>query len=49
LGPDEQWEATVTLPTTQPISATVEAVLYRLDVPETAYRRVLFRRDSSAK
>jgi hypothetical protein len=44
LGPDEQWEATVALPTTQPISATVEAVLYRLDAPETAYRRVLLRR-----
>jgi len=49
LGPDEQWEAIVALPTAQPISATVEAVLYRLDAPETAYRRVLFRRDSQAK
>lgn len=44
LGPDEQWQATVTLPTAQPTAATVEAVLYRLDAPETAYRRVLFRR-----
>jgi hypothetical protein len=26
LGPDEQWEATVALPTTQPTAATVEAV-----------------------
>jgi hypothetical protein len=49
LGPDEQWEATVALPTAQPASTTVEAVLYRLDAPETAYRRVLFRRDSAAK
>jgi hypothetical protein len=44
LGPDEQWEATVALPSAQPSAATVEAVLYRLDAPETAYRRVLFRR-----
>jgi hypothetical protein len=49
LGPDEQWETTVVLPTAQPTAATVEAVLYRLDAPETAYRRVLFRRDSQAK
>ena len=44
LGPDEQWETTVALPTAQPAATTVEAVLYRLDAPETAYRRVLFRR-----
>src|SRR5262249_13317704 len=49
LGPDEQWEATVALPTAQPTAATVEAVLYRLDAPETAYRRVLFRRESQAQ
>jgi len=49
LGPDEQWEATVALPTAQPAVATVEAVLYRLDAPETVYRRVLLRRDSQAK
>jgi hypothetical protein len=49
LGPDEQWEATVALPTAQPAAATVEAVLYRLDAPETIYRRVLFHRDSQAK
>jgi len=48
LGPDEQWEATVALPTTQPISTTVEVVLYRLDAPDTAYRRVLFRRNGIA-
>jgi uncharacterized membrane protein len=47
LGPDEQWETSVALPTAQPAAATVEAVLYRLDAPETAYRRVLFRRDST--
>ena len=47
LGPDEQWETSVALPIAQPASATVEAVLYRLDAPETAYRRVLFRRDST--
>lgn len=41
LGPDEQWEATVALPTAQPTAASVEAVLYRLDAPETAYRRVV--------
>ncbi len=44
LGPDEQWEATVALPTAQPTAATVEVLLYRLDAPATAYRRVLFRR-----
>jgi len=49
LGPDEQWEATVALPTAQPPAATIEAVLYRLDAPETAYRRVLFRRGGAAK
>ncbi len=49
LGPDEQWEATVALPTAQPAAATVEVLLYRLDAPETAYRRVLFRRDSQVK
>ncbi|SRR6266540_4169960 len=49
LGPDEQWEATVALPAAQPAAATVEAVLYRLDAPETAYRRVVFHRDSQAK
>ena len=49
LGPGEQWEATLALPTAQPAAATVEVLLYRLDVPETAYRRVLFHRDSQAK
>ena len=49
LGPDEQWETTVALPTVQPPAAPIEAVLYRLDAPETAYRRVLFRRGSAAK
>jgi hypothetical protein len=49
LGPNEQWEATVALPTDQPAAVTVEAVLYRLDTPDTAYRRVLFRRDGAAK
>ena len=49
LGPDEQWEASVVLPTEQPAVTTVEAVLYRLDAPETPYRRVLFRRDSAIK
>jgi hypothetical protein len=49
LGPDEQWETTVALPSAQPSAATVEAVLYRLDAPETAYRRVLFRRDDPPK
>ena len=45
LGPDEQWEASVDLPIARPTPATVEAVLYRLDAPETPYRRVLFRRE----
>ena len=49
LGPDEQWEATVALPTAQPAAATVEVLLYRLDAPETVYRRVLFRRDNQVK
>jgi hypothetical protein len=49
LGPDEQWEASIVLPTEQPAATTVEAVLYRLDAPETPYRRVLLRRDSGVK
>jgi uncharacterized membrane protein len=49
LGPDEQWETTVALPTAQPSATTVEAVLYRLDAPETTYRRVLLRRDGALK
>jgi hypothetical protein len=39
----------VALPTAQPTAATVEVLLYRLDAPEAAYRRVLFHRDSQAK
>jgi uncharacterized membrane protein len=49
LGPTEQWEATVTVPQTQPRAATVEATLYRLDVPDTAYRHVVYWRDSQAQ
>ncbi len=49
LGPNEQWETTVTLPTAQPAAATVEVLLYRLDAPENAYRRVLFYRESALK
>jgi uncharacterized membrane protein len=49
LSPDEQWETTVALPTALPVATTVEAVLYRLDAPETTYRRVLFRRDGALK
>jgi hypothetical protein len=44
LGPDEPWETSVALPTAPPAAATVEVLLYRLDAPATAYRRVTFRR-----
>jgi hypothetical protein len=39
LRPSEQWERTMVLPGTQRAEAKVEAVLYRLDAPENAYRR----------
>jgi uncharacterized membrane protein len=41
LGPGGQWETTVVLPTGQAGAGTVDAVLYRLDAPGSAYRRVV--------
>jgi uncharacterized membrane protein len=43
LGPNEQWESTVALAAAQPHAETVEALLYRLDAPDTLYRRVVVR------
>jgi uncharacterized membrane protein len=42
LGPGEAWETTVALATGQ--SGQVEAILYRAEVPDVAYRRVWLRR-----
>jgi uncharacterized membrane protein len=41
LGPGEQWEGSIALSSAPP-AAPLEAMLYRLDVPEQAYRRVVF-------
>jgi uncharacterized membrane protein len=38
------WSETVPLPTDIPQTATIEAVLYRADSPDTVYRRVKFQR-----
>ncbi|MCG8350584.1 MAG: DUF1616 domain-containing protein [Chloroflexales bacterium] len=46
LGPDELWESTIALPAIQPGMEMVEALLYRLEEPDTVYRRVLFWRDN---
>jgi uncharacterized membrane protein len=43
LAPDQQWEAQLALPA-QTGTPTIEATLYRLDAPETVYRRVVFWR-----
>jgi hypothetical protein len=43
LAPEQQWEAQIAWPT-QSGPPTVEATLYRLDAPETVYRRVVFWR-----
>lgn len=45
LAPGERWVTRVELPAPEPGLRTVEAVLYRLDNPESVYRRVqLWRR-----
>jgi uncharacterized membrane protein len=48
LAPDEQWETMVALPA-RPGPTAFEAELYKLDTPETAYRRVVFWNDQKAK
>jgi len=40
LAPGQSWETTFTLPANAPVDVPLEAVLYRLGVDETAYRRV---------
>lgn len=44
LEPGQTWETTVVLPTEHSEAETVEAVLYRLNAPEEAYRRVVLWR-----
>src|SRR5262249_55522006 len=48
LAPDQQWEAMVALPARSGPTA-FEAELYKLDPPETAYRRVVFWSSQKAK
>lgn len=49
LGPDQRWEEEVALPPALPgVTTPLEAVLYRLDAPDTPYRRVTLREGSSA-
>jgi hypothetical protein len=43
LGPNEQWEQTIELPLEQLGGEEVEAALYRLDSPGSAYRHVVLR------
>jgi hypothetical protein len=45
LEPGGQWQAAITLPG----AADAEATLYRLDAPDTVYRRVVLRRGVLAK
>lgn len=42
LKPGEQWDTNATLPA-QPPGSQTEALLYRLDAPNTVYRRVMVR------
>ncbi len=46
LEPGNTWETTLSLPTMQPELEAVEAKLYRVDQPETVYRRGLLWLDS---
>ena len=43
LTPNQQWLASVEVPVASAAQSTVEALLYRLDAPETVYRHVLLR------
>lgn len=43
LAPNQVWQASLEVPRTQTAQSTVEAVLYRLDQPETPYRHVILR------
>ena len=46
LKPGQQWEATTDLPTGRTTDQDVVVQLYRLDVPDTVYRRVVLRAES---
>lgn len=46
LKPGQQWEATTDLPTGRTTGQDVVVQLYRLDVPDTVYRRVVLRAES---
>jgi uncharacterized membrane protein len=43
LEADHQWESTVVVPTGSSGATAMQAVLYRLDAPDTVYRRTLLR------
>ncbi|MEZ4727321.1 MAG: DUF1616 domain-containing protein [Caldilineaceae bacterium] len=43
LAPNQAWLASIEMPAEQRAQHTVEATLYRLDQPETPYRRVVLR------
>lgn len=43
LQPDQQWEVDLELPVVHSVGRDVEAQLYRLDKPDTVYRRVVLR------
>lgn len=43
LAPNQQWLASFELPAAGAAQRTVEALLYRLDAPETVYRHVVLR------
>jgi hypothetical protein len=45
LKPGEKWETNITLPPRQSDMEKIEALLVRLDAPQTVYRRVLLWRD----
>lgn len=43
LAPHQLWQASIEMPVEQIAQSTVEAILYRLDQPETPYRQVVLR------
>lgn len=43
LAPHQNWQANLEMPVEQMTQSTVEVLLYRLDQPETPYRRVVLR------
>lgn len=49
LAPNQQWLASFELPAAGATQRTVEALLYRLDAPETVYRHVLLRPQTSTR